>query len=92
MKEKEVIVEICSDLECRRSGGESLADLANHLTQEERTHVEINIVKCMKTCRDKNDELVESLPFLRINGNILHGISNDELIQIVKEYIRNAVR
>lgn len=84
---KEVKLKICAGTMCYVMGGAQLLDIADSLPPSIKEHVDISLAPCLQQCNE-----TERPPFVELNGKILSGISKENLIQIVKEEVENAVR
>ncbi len=80
-------LKICMGTMCYVMGGAELKDFIETLSQEIKQHLEISFSSCLGYCNEKQDP-----PFIELNGKMLAGISKSNLMQILKEEIRNAIR
>lgn len=84
---KEVKLKICAGTMCYVMGGAQLTEIADSLPENIREHVEISLIPCLKQCEGS-----EKPPYVELNGKIITGISKENLVKIVKEEVKNAVR
>lgn len=78
-------LKICVGTMCYVMGGAELKDAIETLPTELTEHLNITYSPCLGCCETQRPPLIE------INGKRIAGVSKINLIQIVKEEIRNAV-
>lgn len=78
-------LKICVGTMCYVMGGAELKDAAESLPPEVKEHLNITYSPCIG-CEEGLQP-----PFIEINGKKIAGVSKINLIQIVKEEIRNVV-
>ena len=74
---KSVSLEICRGTGCCLMGSQNLLDAIEALPDEARRRIEISEPPCLKNCRNG--------PSVRIDGDLLSGMTPDSLLEIVAE-------
>ena len=85
MMEK-INVKICAGTMCYVMGGAELRDAIESLLQNILEHLNVSYSPCLGC-----SESEQAPPFIEVNGKRIAGVSENSLIQIVKEEVRNVV-
>ena len=80
-------LKICMGTMCYVMGGAELRAFVELLPENIRNHVSVSYSPCLGAC-DK----VGQPPYVEINGRIISRVSKADLIQLLKEEIKNVVR
>ncbi|MDL2231243.1 NAD(P)H-dependent oxidoreductase subunit E [Porphyromonadaceae bacterium OttesenSCG-928-L07] len=83
---KKINLKICMGTMCYVMGGAELKNVADMLTPEEREHINVKFASCLGYCCKRNDP-----PYVELNGRMIAGVSKSNLIQIIKEEIKNVI-
>ena len=82
---KKINLKICVGTLCYVMGGAELKDAVESIPQDIAEHLNISYSPCLGNCEGQRP------PFIEINGKRIAGVSKTNLLQIIKEEIRNAV-
>lgn len=83
---KGIDLKICMGTMCYVMGGAELCAFIELLPEELRQYVNVNYSTCLGMC-DK----VGEPPYVEINGKIMERASKENLLQLIKEELNNAV-
>ena len=72
---------------CYVMGGAQWMEIEDLLSEEEKQYVEISLSPCLQQCNGTANP-----PFAELNGEIISGVSKQNLLQIIKEELKNVVR
>lgn len=83
---KKINLKICMGTMCYVMGGAELKEVLDNLSQDISSFLNISYTPCLGYCMGK-----EEPPYIELNGRKIAGVSKTNLIQILKEEIRNVV-
>ena len=83
---KKIDLKICMGTMCYVMGGAELKDAIDSLPEPIKEHLNISFSPCLGCCNAKQEP-----PFIELNGQVIAGVSKVNLLQIVKEEVRNVV-
>lgn len=84
---EKIKLKLCAGTMCYVMGGAQLMEIIDLLTEEEKQYVEISYAPCLQQCKGQDNP-----PFIELNGRIIKGVGKENLLQIIKEEIKHAVR
>lgn len=80
-------LKICMGTMCYVMGGADLKGMVEALPLDVKKHVDVSFSPCLGCCNEKQDP-----PYVELNGRIVPGVTRANLLQIIKEEIKNVVR
>ena len=83
---KKIDLKICMGTMFYVMVGAELKDAIDSLPQHIKEHLNISYSPCLGCCTERQEP-----PFIELNGQIIAGVSKVNLIQIVKEEVRDVV-
>ncbi len=81
---KKIQVEICVGTTCYVMGASELMLIEEHLSEEQRNHVELRGGTCLDVC---HEHLTEKAPFVRIDGEIISNVNVEKLVAEINSRI-----
>ncbi len=83
---EKINLKICMGTMCYVLGGAELKEAIEDLSEDIRDYLNISYSPCLGYCEEKQEP-----PFIELNGRKIAGVSKTNLLQILKEEIRDVV-
>lgn len=79
-------LKICMGTMCYIMGGAELKAFVDLLPTDVRQELDVSYSPCLGTC-----ERMGEPPYVELNGKMIAGVSKTNLLQIIKEALKNVV-